>query len=72
MIGSHVPKFKRTVHYWPYWFVGRRSRDRPRLWPYVLTGLLMALCLWAYFEPIPEHTTLEPIGPSSSLYGPLR
>lgn len=43
-----------------------------RLWPYVLVGLILALCLWAYFEPIPYHTTLEPIGPSSSLYGPMR
>lgn len=57
MIGSHVPKFKRTVHYWPYWFVGRRSRDRPRLWPYVLAGMLVALCLWASFEPIPHQLT---------------
>ena len=42
-----------------------------RLWPYVLAGMLVALFLWAYFEPIPHHTTLEPIGPSSSLYGPV-
>lgn len=43
-----------------------------RLWPYVLAGLICAMLLWAYFEPIPEHTTLEPIVPRSSLYGPLR
>jgi hypothetical protein len=44
-----------------------------RLWPYVLAGLLVALCLWAYFEPIPEHTTSTTvtIGPNSPLYGPL-
>lgn len=42
-----------------------------RLWPWVLAGLICAMLLWAYFEPIPEHTTLEPIGPRSSLYGPM-
>ena len=45
MIGSQCPKFRRTIRYWPYWFVGRRSRDRPRLWPWVIGGLVMALAV---------------------------
>ena len=43
-----------------------------RLWPYVLAGIIVAMLLWAYFEPITYHTTIEPIGPRSSLYGPMR
>jgi hypothetical protein len=43
MIGSQYPKFRRTIRHWPYWFVGRRSRDRPRLWPWVLGGVALAL-----------------------------
>lgn len=34
-------------------------------------GLLFAVMLWAYLEPTPYHTRPEPIGPSSSLYGPM-
>lgn len=38
------------------------DRPRPqlqpaRLWPYVLAGLLFALCLLASFEPIPHQLT---------------
>lgn len=32
-----------------------------RLWPYVLAGMLCAVALWAYLEPIPAHTTPEPM-----------
>ncbi len=32
-----------------------------RLWPYVLAGMLCALALWAYLEPIPEHSRPEPM-----------
>lgn len=45
MIGSQVPKFRRLIRYWPYWFVGRRIRDQPRLWPWVVAGLVMALAV---------------------------
>jgi len=43
MIQSRYPKFKRTISYWPYWFVGRPLSDRARLWPWVLTGLIVAM-----------------------------
>ncbi len=45
-----------------------------RFWPYVLAGLLCALAIWAYLEPMPEHTPMDPVtlGPNSPLYGPLR
>jgi len=44
-----------------------------RLWPWVLAGLILAVCLWAYFEPMPEFTTVTTeIGPKSPLYGPLK
>ena len=32
-----------------------------RLWPYVLVGMLCALLLWAYFEPIPHLSKMEPM-----------
>lgn len=45
-----------------------------RLWPYVVSGLIVAMLLWAYFEPMPAHTPAEQptIGPNSPLYGPIR
>lgn len=51
-----------------------RPVTRVRVWPLVLVCLLFALAFWAYLEPIPEHTRLEPIslGPNSPLYGPLK
>lgn len=52
----------------------RHPQPEPaRLWPYVVTGLLVALAAWAYLDPIPTHTRPEPIsvGPASPLYGPL-
>lgn len=46
---------------------------RVQFWPWVLAGVMAALLLLAYFDPIPERTTPEPIslGPASPLYGPL-
>lgn len=45
-----------------------------RIWPWVLLGLIVALLLWAYLEPIPAHTKIEQplLGPNSPLYGPLK
>lgn len=50
------------------------SKDAPpRLWPYVLAGLICSLLMLAYLEPIPESTTPEvSVGPESPLYGPLK
>ncbi len=54
----------------------RRERrpPLPRLWPYVLAGVVTAILLWAYLEPVPEHTPVEPVslGPDSPLYGPVK
>lgn len=33
----------------------------PRLWPYVLAGMVVAALLRAYLDPIPEHTHPEPM-----------
>lgn len=45
-----------------------------RLWPWVIAGLVVALCLWAYWEPNPTMPPMERpfIGPDSPLYGPLK
>lgn len=45
----------------------------PRLWPWVLTGMVVALLAWAYHTPVPHLSTMDPItlGPDSPLYGPL-
>lgn len=44
-----------------------------RLWPWVVAGLLVALLLLAYLEPIPAHTKVRiSLGPDSPLYGPIR
>ena len=49
----------------------RPTQPEPtRLWPWVLALLIVTLCLWAYLEPIPYHTHLEPSGPGPSTYGP--
>ena len=50
MIGAHYPDWKRTIHPGP-----------PRLWPWVLAGMVVAALVWAYNEPIPEHTHPEPM-----------
>lgn len=52
------------------------SDDKPvkalYLWLSVILTICAGLLLWAYLETIPYHTHLEPSGPSSSLYGPLK
>jgi hypothetical protein len=46
MIGSQIPQFpKKRITYWPYWFTGRPIADRPRLWPWVMVGLIVAGCV---------------------------
>lgn len=51
----------------------QRARPLPRLWPWVLAGLVLSLSTWAYLEPMPSFTTLQPVavGPNSPLYGPM-
>ena len=46
----------------------------PRLWPYVLAGMVCALILLAFLEPMPVSAPLElaPLGPDSPLYGPIK
>lgn len=45
-----------------------------RLWPWVLSGLIVAGGLWLYLTPIPSRPTVELIitGPDSPLYGPMK
>ncbi|MHB1098136.1 MAG: hypothetical protein ACYCZR_01150, partial [Burkholderiales bacterium] len=45
-----------------------------RLWLWVLNGVLAAVLLWAYLEPIPAPTNHESVqvGPDSPLYGPIQ